>query len=325
MTIPASGPVSLSEIRDELAPGTSNPISLGSYYNTPSLYGNKVPFVPSSGSLAMSNFRGRFHAVETSDPYWSNVVNLVPGYDNFDKKTGTPLEQLRYDYGWRTTTDLSLAYQTTKPIYGIEVSDTSIGPQLGVRLGRETNNITKACRVQQDLNISGPFTIEFMVYMHRLGFSQYTRDTFLSTTENGDYSDSQFVIFRYEGYSQPFLGFKGITCGGNVTSSSEYKRRYPNLPHDVTDGSNFKIGQWYHLAWARDASNNVRFFQDGIHTQTANMSGVLYGRAILGGLTWHPWDNGPWTCDATIRQYRVTNACRYTTNYTPYLYQKGTY
>ena len=83
MTLPSSGPLSLSAIQGEF--GGANPISLSEYYAGGGLVpaGTTSPVagpVPSSGTISIYNFYGTSNFVPHTDTYYSGSGNaVVPG------------------------------------------------------------------------------------------------------------------------------------------------------------------------------------------------------------------------------------------------------
>ena len=71
MSLPSTGPISLSQVQTEF--GGSNPISLSEYYYNGSYITGNNTSVPSSGTISMSNMRGRYKA------YYVNYIVIGGG------------------------------------------------------------------------------------------------------------------------------------------------------------------------------------------------------------------------------------------------------
>ncbi len=73
MTLPSSGPLTLSDIQTEF--GGSNPISLSEYYRGGGYVPSSVSAVPASGTISIGNFYGTSNYVPTG--YWISEI-IVP-------------------------------------------------------------------------------------------------------------------------------------------------------------------------------------------------------------------------------------------------------
>lgn len=105
---------------------------------------------------------------------------------------------------------------------------------------------------------------------------------------------------------------------------------YPTLYHDasgnlhyfvnntdqiVGTGGNCPLSTWVHIAIARDASNNTRLFVNGTQTGStyADTNNYVFGRQRVGGGGYNSSNHANGYHD----DFRLTMACRYTSNFTP--------
>ena len=133
-------------------------------------------------------------------------------------------------------------------------------------------------------NVSGVFTVEFS---HRINTAITGSPVFGALTDLASSTltsiDVSGGVFR--SYNGSSFAISSISCSANT---------------------------WYDIAIARDASNNVRLFVNGVlaTTQTSSVS--------LGVITLPNSQEYPVPADKYILdEVRVTAACRYTANYTP--------
>ena len=95
MAIPTSGPVSLLDIKNEF--GDIDPVSISEFYRNGGKVGNNNISVPTSGTIALSDFRGATNEFvvtlsATGNPYtYVNVKDLVDAQDPTVWTSGIPI------------------------------------------------------------------------------------------------------------------------------------------------------------------------------------------------------------------------------------------
>lgn len=145
--------------------------------------------------------------------------------------------------------------------------------------------------------LPGEFTIEGWFYIQGINSDVY----------NNLFASS--INFPTLGFIQ--LAFRNDLVDTLSWNSSPGTSMLGNIP--------FPPGQWVFLAVSRDASNAIRFFQDGVQVGTITASGDIGAlnptKSSLDCGRGNASDNADANC--YFDQIRVTKACRYTANFSP--------
>ena len=83
----------------------------------------------------------------------------------------------------------------------------------------------------------------------------------------------------------------------------------------ITDASTASTGSWTHLAAVRDSSNEFRFYVNGTEVGTSYTNSVTLaaGYVAIGGTG----NTYGLDFEGHVDEYRISNVCRYTANFTP--------
>lgn len=141
---------------------------------------------------------------------------------------------------------------------------------------------------------TGPFTIECWVYFRQFAANRMIFENYTSAATDGGY---QFY-YRTTGSSITFYG------NGVVIAQSSFTGHVANT--------------WYHVAAARDTSNNLRVFVDGTQyanvVYSSNLNIAASSRPVVGIQAVTSTND----LDGLIEDLRVTKGvARYTGNFTP--------
>ena len=144
-----------------------------------------------------------------------------------------------------------------------------------------------------DFNFSGDFTIEAWV---RLDGTNPDFDHILGTWSNTNSLRQNFI--GLDSGNKPVVYYMN---GGSIQT-------------DITGSSSLTTGNWYHIAWVGD-STNQRFYIDG--TKVDETSQRYYSQDAANAFTIGADTGGSNPFNGWIDEVRVSNTARYNTNFTP--------
>ena len=173
----------------------------------------------------------------------------------------------------------------------------NVAPKIGLGMGVFDGSGDYA-QIPDDpsLTLGGPFTVEAWVYFNFLPGSTTASYVFDKWTGSGNQRSWEYY-YTHSTTTHLFM----ISPDG--TSSSQN--------FSTTSGA-FALDTWYHIAFARDSSNNFRFFINGTQvgsTATNITSNAFDSTAALDLMA---------GVDGYMDECRISNGvCRYTSNFTP--------
>jgi titin len=209
------------------------------------------------------------------DEYWDDVSLLL-------KMEGDGASLVDSSPNNTAITSIGVSQSTVQKKWGTKSADFGVsGNYLSVAAGPSTA-------------IPGSFTIEMWVYWKTAPTSEVT---FFHGANN-----------RTEGRGMAFLT-NSSTGQGLRYGRAWIAELFPAV------ATQFKAGQWYHIAVVREADFRIRLFVDGVQLNQNTPLDVWSGSAALSGRMFVGYPGRP--SNLFIDEFRVTKRARYSANFTP--------
>ena len=160
---------------------------------------------------------------------------------------------------------------------------------------------------QSNFNIGTTFTIEAWIYPRSWTSAVYSTYAFPIFSRWAHGSSTLYALNVGGNGSTTGLGsavfFVGSGSGSGGTSSVESEYCIP-------------LNQWSHIAASRDSSNVVRLFINGALVKYATISNSVYNNSSYPTTIGASSSKNVWA-DGYISDVRLSNICRYTSNFSP--------